>query len=301
MGRQIPVRSEDRDDQAEGRERRLATLRARLQDTAQAIRTAQDWTRCLRTAAQFPGESWANILLIFSRMPDATLLQGYEAWRAAGRQVRRNEKGIEIFSAPRRQKADRDREDEQSPSWRDAQHVAYVWDLSQTSGQPLPVQTAMLSPAGEPPPGLWDCLCWVARRKGFAVERQPGCPSDGTTLRTARCIRVLPDLAADQAVWALAHQLGHVLLHNTGAAPPGSTTSGCHGVRKAEADAVAFIICARYGVRAEHAFSSPHTWAGTDPRAQPGAAILAAGERITTAAAKISRYLDPRLPVPPAR
>jgi DNA primase len=296
MGRQVPVGSEDRDKRAEDRERRLATLRARLQDTARAIRTAQDWTRCLRTAAQLPGESWANILLISSRMPDATLVQGYQAWRAAGRQGRRNEKGIEIFSAPRRQKADRDREDEQSHSWRDAQHVAYVWDLSQTSGQPLPVQTAMLSPAGEPPPGLWDCLCWVARRKGFAVERQPGCPADGTTLRTARRIRVLPDLAADQAIWALAHQLGHVLLHNTGAAPPGSTTSGCHGVRKAEADAVAFIICARYGVRVEHAFSSPQTWAGTDSRAQPGAAILAAGERITTAAAKISRYLDPRLP-----
>jgi DNA primase len=289
MGRQVPVRSEDR-------ERRLATLRVRLQETAQAIRTAEDWTRCLRIAAQLPGESWANILLISSRMPDATLVKGYEAWHAAGRQVCRNEKGIEIFSAPRRQKADRDREDEQSHSWREAQHVAYVWDLSQTSGQALPGQTAVPPPTGEPPPGLWDCLCWVARRKGFAVERQPGCPADGTTLRTARRIRVLPDLAVGQAVWALAHQLGHVLLHDTGAALPGSTTSGCHGVRKAEADAVAFIICARDGVRVEHAFSSPQTWAGTDPRAQPGAAILAAGERITTAAAEISRYLDPRLP-----
>jgi DNA primase len=296
MGRQVPVKSEDRDKRAEDRERRLATLRVRLQDTAQAIRTAEDWTRCLRTAAQLPGESWANILLISSRLPDATLVKGYEAWHAAGRQVRRNEKGIEIFSAPRQQKGNSDREDEQDHSWRDAQHVAYVWDLSQTSGQPLPVQTAIPPPAGEPPPGLWDCLCWVARRKGFAVERQPGCPADGTTLQAARRIRVLPGLAAGQSVWALAHQLGHVLLHPTGAAPPGSTISGCHGVRKAEADAVAFIICARYGVRVEHAFSSPQTWAGTDPRAQPGVGILAAGERITTAAAKISRYLDPRLP-----
>src|SRR6516164_8358053 len=40
---------------------------------------------------------------------------------------------------------------------------------------------------------------------------------------------------------------------------------------------------ARYGVRIEHGFSSPQSWAGSDPRAQPGAAILAVGERITTA------------------
>ena len=61
-------------------------------------------------------------------------------------------------------------------------------------------------------------------------------------------------------------------------------------------NSVAFITCARHGVRIEHTLSSPQTWAGSDPRAQPGAAILAAGERITAAAAKISRYLDRYLP-----
>jgi len=80
------------------------------------------------------------------------------------------------------------------------------------------------------------------------------------------------------------------------AAQPGVTTAGCQGVRKAEADSVAFVICARHGVQIEHGFSSPQTWAGSDPRAQPGAAILAAGERITTAAANISRHLDHHLP-----
>ena len=187
-------------------------------------------------------------------------------------------------------------DDEQGRSWRDADHVTYVWDLSQTSGQPLPARAAIPSPPGEVPPGLWDALCWLARREGFAVEREPGCPDDGTTLWTARRIRVLPGLTSGQAIWALAHQLGHVLLHDTIAHVPGTTTTGCQGVRKAEADSVAFITCARHGVPIEHTFSSPQTWAGTDPRAQPGAAILAAGERITMAAARISRHLDHHLP-----
>ena len=226
------------------------------------------------------------------------MVKGYEAWHAAGRQVSRNEKGIEIFSTARRTEGKRrdPEDDEQSRSWRDASRVAYVWDLSQTTGQPLPAQITTLTPSGEIPPGLWDCLCWLARREGFAVEREPGCPDDGTTLWTARRIRVLPNLPGSQAIWALAHQLGHVLLHDTTAAQPDITTAGCQGVRKAEADSVAFVICARHGVQTEHGFSSPQTWAGSDPRAQPGAAILAAGERITTAAAKIVRYLDHHLP-----
>jgi DNA primase len=139
-------------------------------------------------------------------------------------------------------------------------------------------------------------LCWLARREGYAVEREPGCPDDGTTLWTARRIRVPAGLAGGQAIWELAHQLGHVLLHNPTATVPGTTTTGCRGVQKAEADSIAFITCFRHGVPIEHAFASPQTWAGSDPRAEPAATILAAGERITKAAARISRHLDHHVP-----
>jgi len=288
----------DQPGQHEDREQRIAPLRIRLHETAGQIRFAGDWARYLGAAARLHGETWANVLLISSRIPDATLVRGYEAWRAAGRQVNRDEKGIEIFSGTRQRQEPDGRGAEaagRDHSWRDARRVAYVWDLSQTTGQPVPLPLAFPAPQGEAPPGLWDCLCWLARREGFAVEREDGSPGDGTTFWAARRIRIPPGLTSGQATWALAHQLGHVLVHNTIAHPPGTTTSGCHGIQKAEADSVAFITCTRYGIRAEHAFSSPRTWAGTDPRAQPAAAILTAGERITTAAAKISRLLDHHL------
>jgi DNA primase len=298
MARGGPAVPDGRRQQDEDREQRLAALRSRLQAAAQDVRTAGDWARRLQTAAQLPAETWANVLLISSQRPDATLVKGYAAWRAAGRRVNRNEQGIQIFSGPRQQEGNRrhTEDDEHGHSWRDADHVTYVWDLSQTSGQPVPARAATGLPAGAVPPGLWEALCWLARREGFAVEREPGCPHDGTTLWTARRIRVPPGLADGQAIWALAHQLGHVLMDNTNARLPGTTTTGCQGVRKAEADSVAFITCTRYGVPIEHAFASPQTWAGIDPRAQPGATILAAGERITVAAARISRHLDHHLP-----
>ena len=272
-------------------------LRARLQKDAQALRTPADWVGRLRLAALMPGEDFANILLISSQRPGATMVRDYRQWTTIGRQVRRRENGIETFHipprlAPRRPQDRGERDDEPPPTWRDADRVAYVWDLSQTTGQPLIVPPG-LPPPGRAPAGLWDALCWLARREGFAVEREDGAPADGTTFWAARRIRLLPGLTGEQANWALAHQLGHILLHDTpGGHPPGTTTSGCTGVRKAEADSVAYITCARHGVTASAQLAYPASWAGTDPRAQPAATILAAGHRITTAAGSIIRHTD---------
>lgn len=161
-----------------------------------------------------------------------------------------------------------------------------------TTGPPITVPAGLLPP-GPAPAGLWDALCWLARRQGFAVEQEHGATAEGTVFWAARRIRVQPALSAEEAVWALAHQLGHVLLHDQpGGHPPGTTTTGCTGLRKAEADSVAYVTCARYGVTTAAQLAYPESWAGRDPRAQPAAAVLSAGHRITTAAAGVIRHAD---------
>jgi DNA primase len=228
---------------------------------AAAVRTGEDWGRALQAAARLPGESFPNILLIEAQRPGTTVVKGYEEWRAAGRQVSKGEPG-------------------------------------QTSGPPVTEGAALPGAAGNVPQGLWDALCWLARREGFAVEHEHGAPADGVTFWTPRRIRILPGLDPVPAARALAHQLGHVLIHADSLHQPGATTSGdaCTATQKAEADALAYITLTRYGITIPNALASPATWAGTDPRAQPAASILAAGQRITTAAARVIRHLDTSLP-----
>jgi DNA primase len=290
MPRRTSTPQQPREHEAD-RERKLATLQARLHDAAQALRTPADWARCLRLAALMPGQDFANILLISSQRPDATLVQDYRRWTAQARQVRRGETGIEIFHVPSRPRRPQDQhEDEQAPTWRDADRITHVWDLSQTTGQSGTVHTG--PSRDEMPAKLREALDWLARREGFAIDREHGAPADGTTYWAAHRIRLLPSLSSEQALWALAHQLGHILLHNMPGYPAAATTSGCTGIRKAEADAVALIVCTHYGIAAEHELSRPASWAGSDPRAQPAAAILAAGQRIITASRRIVRHTD---------
>jgi hypothetical protein len=285
-----PGHAANRDDD---RQRKLAALRARLCQEALALRAPADWARPLRMAALMPGEEFANILLICAQRPAATMMRDYRQWASIGRQVRRREKGIEVFAIPsdQQQRNKEKDQDQQERGWRTADRVTYLWDLSQTTGQPLAIPGS-LPPPGQAPAGLPNTLRWLARREGFAVEHEHGAPADGTTFWAARRIRLLPGLSDDQAAWALAHQLGHILLDHGSGLPPGTTTSGCAGIRKAEADSIAFIVTARHGITAAAELAHPVSWAGNDPRAQPAAVILTTGQRITTAAARITQHTD---------
>src|SRR5437762_2382129 len=93
-------------------------------------------TALLRTMARFHKYSWHNVCLIASQCPTATRVAGFQAWRTMGRFVRKGEKGIAIM-APiiGRREAEPDGENARSVV---VFRAAYVFDVQQTDGEPLP-------------------------------------------------------------------------------------------------------------------------------------------------------------------
>ena len=161
-----------------------------------------------------------------------------------------------------------------------------------------PARSATPAPPGPPntsgvPPGLWDALGWLARRRGFTVGRDSGdAPKSGTDW-TKR--RIIVDPAADQAAACrlLLHELGHVLLHGTTGHPQDASTVGCRGIHKLEADSVAMVVATRLGMDTGlHSWPYISSWAGTDPRARPEATVLATATRVAAAARTIIDHLD---------
>jgi hypothetical protein len=151
----------------------------------------------------------------------------------------------------------------------------------------------------------WTALTHVAHREGFTVERSNCADAEGFTTFRNRRIRIRPNATPIQAVTALAHQLGHVLLHDQIARLEPSGTVPCTGVRKVEADSAAYLAAAYAGIDTT-AITFPYvsSWAGTDPRARPATTIQAVTARIIDAAAVITARLDavgitaPQLPSP---
>src|SRR5687767_5438132 len=98
--------------------------------------------RYLETASRFHSYSFRNQCLIAAQCPNATRVAGYQAWRRVGRWVRHGETGIVIL-APitcRRSDvaADNDATEATDRTRVHGFRSAYIFDLAQTDGEPLP-------------------------------------------------------------------------------------------------------------------------------------------------------------------
>ena len=146
-------------------------------------------------------------------------------------------------------------------------------------------------------PGAWNTLVHVARRAGFAVVQEDCGDAEAFTTWPDRRIHVNANAAPVQAVTALAHQIGHVLLHRETARLDPSRTVPCHGLRKVEADSVAYLTAISLGIGTQAiGFPNVSAWAGTDPRANPAATVRAVASRVLAATDTILTHLDTGLP-----
>ncbi|MBI4943585.1 MAG: toprim domain-containing protein [Actinobacteria bacterium] len=300
-----PTTPEEKARADEARTAKLEALHTRLAEQVAALRTGEDWTRWLATAARFHDYSFGNTMLILAQRPEATAVAGYEAWKALGRQVDKGEKGIAILApvvrraavdpddhAPRPGQPEPDAPGQNASSA--ARRVtgfraAYVWDVGQTNGAPLPQEPAPQLLQGQAPDGLWEALTGAVTAAGYTVERGPCGGANGVTIPATRTVRVRDDVDDSQAVKTLAHELGHVLLH-TDAETHGELPAAlpCRGVVEVEAESVAYLVSAVQGLDSG-AYTFPYVahWAGGVAGRVAEDVVRTTGERVFSAARKI--------------
>ena len=198
----------------------------------------------LAAMARFHRYSLNNVLLIQSQRPGATRVAGFATWRQLGRFVRRGEKGIAIL-VPLAYRREVDDLSGGNASDCDAVRTVvgfktgYVFDVSQTDGEPL---AALAEVAGDP--GEFATrLRAFAERCGIEVaygNRTLG-SADGASFGGRILLRDNLSPAVEFAV--LVHEIAHELLHH---GEPRVVTSKT--VRETEAEAVAFVVSHAIGL-----------------------------------------------------
>jgi len=315
------------------RNAKLDALHEKLASAVDQLVTGQDWLRALAFAARFRSRSFNNTLLIQLQHglahaqglvpdPDPTYVAGFKQWKALGRSVRKGQPGYQIYAPVTARMATSDpsagpwrrlaRGEKPEPGEVVRQRMiglrpAYVWDVSQTDGAPLPEPPATVQmPAGRAPEGLWDGIAALVADRGYDLQIVPD-PSAlggamGRTTYPSKIVEICDSLSDAAKVAVLTHELAHIDLHAPGRdhAPDDGTltdeppTLALHrGIREVEADSVAYMVNAAHGLTTDSS-TIPYVaeWASTVRGASIVETVQSTATRVRDAAIKILDGLD---------
>ena len=205
----------------------------------------------LKAMGKFHKYSLGNAILISVQKPDATHVAGYRTWQKLGRYVRKDEQGIAIM-APivwRSRTVDRSDETEDEKGREEEMAVAfktaYVFDVSQTEGRPLPDFAQV-----DGDPGVYaERLKEYVSSRGIKLEYSEALGSaDGVSC--GGLIKLKNGLSAAEEFSVLVHELAHEIFHKDR-----DRIHKDKKVKETEAEAVAFVVCHGVGLETNSASS----------------------------------------------
>jgi hypothetical protein len=293
---------------------KLAGLHERLVASVEELVKGDEWNRALEFSARFRSRSFNNSLLIWAQhsaahergsVPTAlpTYVAGFRHWQTLGRHVVAGQKGYMIFapltarfatSSPadmgswrRLIRNERPRSGEVVRQRMVGARPAYVWDVTQTEGAPIPERPTPALLRGEAPKGLWDGLRALIQQSGFAVTLVPDAAAineaNGVTDFGRRIVTVRADIDPAARVKTLSHELAHIRMHDL----EGGALSH-RGVSEVEAESVALMIGAAHGMDTrDYTISYVSAWASSVPDKTETEVIQATGERVRRTAVAI--------------
>lgn len=307
-------------DARAAREAKLDALHERLTGAVEQLVSGEDWARALAFAARFRARSFANTILIFTQHQEAyglglvpdpvpSHVAGYRQWQQLGCQVSKGQPGYQIltpvtgrFASATPQNAESWRRLGKGETPRAGETVrtkmvgvrpAYVWDASQTTGDPIPEPPAPRLLEGHAPAGLWEGLAAQVQSAGFELRLVADASeilgANGLTDYASRVVSVRSDMDPAAQVKTLAHELGHVLLHG----PDAGEARQHRGIGEVEAESVALMVGAAHDMDTS-GYTVPYvsTWAARVEGQDPVEVVKTTGERVRKAALGILEQLD---------
>jgi hypothetical protein len=244
-------------------------LKTLAQLTSEAARS-EAMRAYLETCAKFHQYSPGNQMLIAMFNPNASHVAGYKRWLSLKRYVKRGEHGIPIL-APCVVKTDPDRDD--SPKTIAYFRIVYVFDVSQTEGEPLP-EIEWRSPARLAQ--LDAALTAYAQSLGIKVEIEDTGNAQGYAEKGR--IALNPTAGTKTLIHELAHHLLHIGIEQ---APLDRET------REIEAEAAAYVVASHFNIPD---LASPNYLALCDADEKK---ISARADRIRQAASQIINAVTP--------
>jgi IrrE N-terminal-like domain/N-terminal domain of anti-restriction factor ArdC len=231
---------------------RVAEAHALLVDQLRALTSSEQWLSMLEMSRRFHTYSARNVLLLMVQGAHGRVA-GYRTWQtipaeAGGNcQVRKGAKAMTILAPVTRSIEHKDEVTSETTSRRALVgfKAVRVFDETALVSPPAPAEVVPQLLTGNTAEHLYDTLAGQVREAGFRLEDGDCSPANGRTDWRTRIVTVRPDLEPSQRTKTLAHELGHVCLHDPQRSPE---TRMSRERMEVEAESVAYLVCAHAGI-----------------------------------------------------
>ena len=247
-------------------EEKIKELTDAMEQELDSVYKGDEYKNWLDCASKFPNYSINNQLLIMSQRDDATRVCGFHKWKEFNRQVNKGAKGIYIL-APQQHKTmmkqpvldengatKLDEEGkpvtEEKPRVYTTYRPVAVFDVSDTSGEPLPeFKVKELTGKVENYPAIVAALKQISP---VPVEfKDIEGSAKGYFSSANQCIVIKTGMDELQVIKTLAHEVSHSLLHdrfNPRLEGVENEFNKTRPVKEIEAESCAYIFCKNLGL-----------------------------------------------------
>lgn len=233
----------------------------------------------LEMKALMPTYSFRNIMVAKAQLPEATFLASFKRWNELGRKVKKGSQAIRIF-APRfvKKRVEEEEEGTKEETKLGGFIAVPVFDVSQTEGEPLPIDKIRIELEGDCPEAR-EIICLaeeIAKQDDCTVKYGDTGMSNGWYEPDRHRITVSNKLSVNHRCKTLVHELVHSKVHRN----PMKTTAK---EREVVAEGTAFVVCSYFGLdTSDYSFQYVKSWSQGDEEA-----LLKFGEQICNIAQKI--------------
>lgn len=194
----------------------------------------------LKAMSRFHLYSYRNSILIYTSRHDATLTAGYKTWNSLKRHVKKGEKGIRIFAPYKVKVVVPPKEKDGEP---EEKHIikfrpVFVFDISQTEGEPLPEIAPPLKGDREDFPKVLKAVESITDYS-VSFEDIPDPDTFGYCQYSTKKIVLRNGISQAQAMKTLFHELAHSRLHNL---------SMEKAQKEIEAESISFVVSEHFGL-----------------------------------------------------
>lgn len=262
------VPEKDKKPKKKTRAEAVKGITEKLEHGLEELFDSEKFKEYLNTMSKFYRYSFNNSLLIAMQKPDATLVASYRSWQKNfNRNVNKGEKGIRILApAPYKIKEEwevinplsglplldekGDVQTEEVEVSLTGFKVAYVFDVSQTSGEPLPeISAEELLQSVDDYQIFMEALRNVTPVPLEMQEVDGG--AKGYFSPVEQKIAIQSGMSESQTVKTVIHEIAHSLLHDTDHARMegvDATEKKDRNTKEVEAEAVAYTVCQHFGI-----------------------------------------------------